>query len=427
MKKELLSLMTKINKDFGMNALRPAVDLEEVVWRFSTGSLSLDIGMGGGIPVGRMTQIAGGFSACKSAILYHAIANAQKTGKKKVRWERYCTKDKEVQRWIPCNLSSKGAEPFMCALSQSESHSYSNEWAGGIGVDVKELIFNQPFGMEEAIDIAIALQESGELDVQGHDSYGAYKPIKVLETDQKDSVRMGIKQQALDDYHGKYQAHNNKLEREGKIPTTLIALNQLREKIGGYGDPEYETGGRSVGFTSSIIIRLRKGDYIKIGTGDNARVIGQVVKFKIPKNKTYKPFQTGEFDFYFDEGGPVPPGHIDNAKELIVEAICYGIIEKKGSWLAYNGINIAQGADKTIQIIREDKKMFEEIKNKVMKVAFESDVEREDVFGTDEILPGELTEDAPISLESINLTTDDIVIPSKSKNKAIKKKKVIKK
>lgn len=236
MRKELVSLMAKINKQFGQNALRPAVDLEEVMGRFSSGSISLDIAIGGGIPIGRMTQIAGGFSACKSAILYHSLANAQKTGKKEVPWERYCTGDKKVTRWIPCSLSEKGAVPLVCALSQSESHSYSNEWAGGIGVDINELLFNQPFGMEEAIDIAIALQESGELDVQGHDSYGAYKPIKVLETDQKDTVRMGIKQQALDDYHGKYQAHNNKLEREGKIPTTLIALNQLREKIGGFGD-----------------------------------------------------------------------------------------------------------------------------------------------------------------------------------------------
>lgn len=173
--------------------------------------------------------------------------------------------------------------------------------------------------------------------------------------------------------------------------------------------PEYEPGGRSVGFTSSMIIRLRKGDNIAVGTGENKRIIGQTVKFKVSKNKTYKPYQTGEFDFYFDEGGAVPAGHIDNAKELIVEAICYGIIEKKGSWLAYDGENIAQGAEKTIAIIRENQELFEEIKAKVMKIAFDTDIEKEDVFGTDAILPEELVDDTPIIME------EDVKLPKVKK------------
>lgn len=236
MKKEVQALVRKVNGVCGLNAIRPAKDLEESMWRIPTGSISLDIATGGGIPTGRMTQISGGFSACKSALLYHILANAQKMHKKKVLWDKYSTKDKPLYHTIICDDNDPDGEPLLCALSQSENHSYSNSWAGEIGVNTEELLFNTPFGMEEGLDIAIALQESGECDIMAHDSYAAYKPIKVIQTEAKDTVRMGIKQQAFDDYHGKYQAHNNKLEREGNIATTLIAINQLREAIGKYGD-----------------------------------------------------------------------------------------------------------------------------------------------------------------------------------------------
>ena len=236
MRQDINVLMTQINKSFGQNAVRPAKDLEEKCYRIPTGSLSLDIDLGGGLPVGRMIQISGGFSACKSAIAYHIIANFQKWKKKQVLWEKYSTKEKPVYHWVIVPPDDPDGVPLQCALIQSESESYTNAWAEGIGVDIDSLIVCYPEGMEEGLEIASQLQQSGEVDLVVHDSYAAYKPIKVLNKEHGDTVQMGIKPQLFDEYHGKYQAFNNKAEREGRIPTTLVALNQLREKIGGYGD-----------------------------------------------------------------------------------------------------------------------------------------------------------------------------------------------
>jgi recombination protein RecA len=385
--------MKSMNKDFGFNAIRMASDLEEVKDRIPTGSISLDIDLGGGVPIGRMIQISGGFSACKSALAYHIAANAQKMRKKKVRWEKYCTKDKEVFRWIICDNNDKDGVPLVVAIIQSENHSYSNEWAKGIGVDIDNLIFVTPEGMEEGLEIAGKLQQSGEVDVIIHDSYAAYKPVKVLEKSQEETTQMGQAPKNFDEYHGKYQAYNNRHDREGRIPTTLVALNQLREKIGVYGDPEYEPGGRSIGFTCSINLRLRRGDWITVGTGENKRIIGQATKYKTHKNKTYKQQQTGEFDFYFDEGGTVPPGMIDNAKELIILAIVYEVIERRGGWYYYSGSQLAQGEANVIEKVRNDVKLFAEIKNAVTKLALDVDaeVERLDVFGTDNVTEEDLS------------------------------------
>lgn len=396
MRKEIANLITKINKDFGMNAIRIASDVEEVKHRISTGSISLDIDLGGGIPLGRMTQISGGFSACKSAIAYHIAAEAQKMRKKKVLWEKYSTKDKPVYKWTICDKNDPDGIPLVVAIIQSESHSYSNDWAEKIGVDVESLIFVMPEGMEEGLEIAGQLQQTGDIDLIIHDSYAAYKPIKELDKSQEDTVQMGLKAKCFDEYHGKYQAYNNRLEREGKIPVTLLALNQLREKIGSYGDPEYEPGGRSIGFTCSVSLRLRRADWIKVGTGVNQRIIGQIVKYKTHKNKTYKQQQSGQFDFYFDDGGVAPAGNIDTAKELIILAIIYGIIDCRGSWFYYNGNQLAQGKESVIELIRSDEELFTEIKNLTMKTAFDSEIEREDVFGTDEIVGEDLSLDIPV-------------------------------
>jgi recombination protein RecA len=382
LRKDLESLVKKFNGQFGFNALRPASDLEDALYRISTGSVSLDIALGGGIPAGRLVTIAGAYSACKSAIAYHIIKSAQKMRKKKVLWEKYSTKDAPVYRWVICDPSDKEGVPLTCALIQSESHSYTNDWAERVGVDVENLIFVSPCGMEEATEVAVQLQVAG-IDVIVFDSYAALIPIKELNKEMQETMQMGVKQKLFGEYHGKFQSFNNKADREGSLPTTVIAINQLREKIGAYGNPEYITGGRSVGFTEAVEIRLRKGDSVELGKGNNKHIIGQSIKFKVEKNKTYKPFQTGEFDFYFDGGGLVPAANIDNAKELIIEAIMYGIIETKGSWFFYKGHQLAQGKEKTIELIRADTKLFDEVKAKTMELAFSEEKEREDVFGED--------------------------------------------
>lgn len=392
MRADLKKIMDGINKSFGLNSVRPAKDLEDSLYRIPTGSISLDIALGGGIPSGRLITLAGAYSACKSLIAYYTIKNAQKMHKKEILWEKHCTDTKKVYREVLCDASDKDAVPLKVALIQSESHSYTNDWAEKVGIDVDNLLFITPSGMEEAVEIATQLQKAG-VDLIVFDSYAAMTPIAVVEKDAQDTVRMGIKQQLFGEYHGKFQAVNNKLDREGKLPCTILAINQLREKIGAYGNPEYIPGGRSVGYTEAVEIRMRKGEPLTIGTGENKEVIGQVIKFKVEKNKTYKPFTTGEFDFYFEEGGTLPPASIDNAKELIIEAICYGIIEARGAWYYYNGDRIAQGKEKVFEEMRNNPKLFEEIKAKTMKLAFNLEIEKEDVFGDSVVAPEEVEEE----------------------------------
>ena len=101
--------------------------------------------------------------------------------------------------------------------------------------------------------------------------------------------------------------------------------------------PEYTPGGRAIEFYISVDLRLRRGDWISVGTGADKIIIGQVVKFKTNKNKTYKQQQTGEFDFYFDDSDRVPIAHIDNAKETVIEGIAWGVIERAGAWFKYKG------------------------------------------------------------------------------------------
>lgn len=125
---------------------------------------------------------------------------------------------------------------------------------------------------------------------------------------------------------------------------------------------EYAPGGRAKEFYISVDLRLRRGDWITIGSGDDKQIIGQVVKFKTNKNKTYKQQQTGEFDFYFDESERVPMAHIDNAKEVIIEGIAWGVIERAGSWMKYKGNNLAQGADNTVSFLLENKDIYESVK-----------------------------------------------------------------
>jgi recombination protein RecA len=382
-RKEIQSLVNKLNKDFGFNAVVSATELEEAQFRIPTGSISLDIALGGGIPAGRMINIGGRYSSFKSGVSYHIIANAQKMFRDKILWDKYSTKDNKVYKWT---VSNSGI-PFTAGLIQSETHSYTNQWAEGIGINVNDLLFARPESMEEALEIGLAMQESGEVELIVYDSYNAMQPKKITDTELGDNPQMGVKAQLFGRYNGSYQGLNNKASREGRLPTTIIALTQIREKIGGYGNPETISGGNSNKHTNSVDIRLRQSDIITIGSGENKIPIGQTIKFKIEKNKTWKPFQTGEFDFYFSEGGPVAPGCIDNVKELIIEAMMYNVIERSGAWFYYGGKQIAQGKEKAIELLRKEKGMFDEIRGKTLKLAlnYDNDIERPNVFGEEEI------------------------------------------
>lgn len=206
---ELMKLIDSMNKKFGQNAVTIGFPKSEEgnvkgIERIPTGSISLDIALGGGLPLGRFIEISGAFSSTKTTQCLHMIASAQRAG-------------------------------LVCALIDVEGTT-DEAFATAIGIDFDSLIYSRPDGMEEALQLLLDLQKSGEVHFAVLDSIAAMSTNKEQETSMEETVRMGIPQQLLGEYFRKYQANNNRLEREGKRPFTIIGINQLREKIGAYGD-----------------------------------------------------------------------------------------------------------------------------------------------------------------------------------------------
>lgn len=350
------NIRLELLKKYGANAVVLGSDMQKCTYgRIKTGSISLDLALGGGVPIGRAMQISGAKSTCKTSMCDHIASNAQKTNVNWIYTERKNEKGREVVTEFPKSLSELTVGYIDVEGTQDD------DWMSAIGVDTNNWIYNRSNGLEEATNMAIDMQKNG-VNVIFIDSVDSLEPTQHYETEAGESVRMGIKQQQLGEYLRKYTATNNMLERKGELPCTLILLNQLREKIGSYGDPEYSPGGRAIEFYISIDLRLRRGDWITIGTKSDKIIIGQEVRFKTNKNKTYKQQQVGVFDFYFDDTPRVKMAHIDNAKEVVIEGIQWGVIERAGAWFKYKGQNIAQGAENTVDYLMGDKKMFESIK-----------------------------------------------------------------
>ncbi|MEE1071111.1 MAG: hypothetical protein U0L26_01770 [Cellulosilyticum sp.] len=224
---DIKKLIKDINKKFGANAIRLGSDIkQDMNFKIPLGSVGLNDALGGGLPSGRYITLAGQESSGKSFLAYKAIATVQAMKKKTV------TDSSGFEYEI---VAEDGDTPLQAALIQIESGSYTKEWGDYLGIDNDSLIFCQPEGMEQALDIAIALQQAG-VEFIVIDSIAAMLPTKEIETDLVDTVQMGLRAKALNSYHGKFQSFNNTLERTGHIPTTVLAINQFRDKIGGYGD-----------------------------------------------------------------------------------------------------------------------------------------------------------------------------------------------
>lgn len=343
---ELEKLMSDLNKKFGANCITLGVPKDEEgniksIERLSTGSIALDLALGGGIPEGRFIELSGAYSSTKTTQALHIIREAQKKG-------------------------------YVCALVDVEGTT-DEAFLEALGVDVSTLLYSQPDGMEEACQLILDMQKSGEVQLCVLDSIAAMSPNKEQETAMEDTIRMGIPQQILGEFFRKFQANNNRLNRENKTPFTLIGINQLREKIGAYGDPEYTPGGRAKGFACSVDIRLRRGDWITEGVGNDKEIVGQVVKFKIEKNKTFKRMQTGEFDFYFaDNNAGVPVFYNDNEKEIVMCGVEWGIIERTGSWFVCFGQKY-QGLTALVNALKSDPEMVQKLKSEVLKLIVHKD------------------------------------------------------
>ncbi len=315
----------QINKQFGDGAIRRLGDTRTVnVELFSSGSLSLDLALGGGYPKGRILEIYGPESSGKTTIALHAIAEIQKTG---------------------------GTAAFIDA-----EHALDPAYAKKLGVDVDNMLVSQPDNGEQALDIVETLVRSNAVDIVVVDSVAALVPQVEIDGDMGDS-HMGLQARLMS------QALRKLTGIISKSKTTVIFINQIRMKIGVmFGNPETTTGGNALKFYASVRIDIRRTGQIKEGE-DN--ITGSRTKVKVVKNKIAPPFRVAEFDIMYGEG-------ISKTGDVLDLAVVHGIVGKSGAWFDYNNEKIGQGREATKEYLKNNPKVLAEIEKKVReKVAAE--------------------------------------------------------
>jgi recombination protein RecA len=332
---EVLKLAAQLNKKLGVGTVLPA---NQVVLppRITTGSLTLDVILGGGWPMNHWVEIVGDPSHGKTALALKTIAANQ-------------AKDPSFTVvWIAAeNFDSKYAE--MC------------------GVDTSRVLLVENNIMEEAFEAAIQFCESKAIDMLVIDSLPALVPAA---EDEKTMDEFTVGRGAL--LTGKFFRKVGKATKRAldgsERPVLGIIINQYRMKIGVmHGDPRTTPGGVGKDYAYSIRCEVKRGDWLEVGTGVDKRRVGQTIRIRTIKNKTYPPQQVASTDFYFADGGDVDRGMIDTGKEIIALALIYNLIERRGGWYYY-GDRKWQGTGSILESLREEIDLAEEISAAVMDV-----------------------------------------------------------
>jgi len=296
--KSLESALAQIDRQFGKGSvMRLGSDERAPVAVVPTGSIALDVALGvGGLPRGRIVEIYGPESSGKTTLTLHAIANAQKAG---------------------------GIAAFIDA-----EHALDPEYAKKLGVDIDALLVSQPDTGEQALEIADMLVRSGAIDLIVIDSVAALVPRAEIEGEMGDShvgLQARLMSQALRKLTGGLNQTN----------TTMIFINQLREKIGVFfGSPETTAGGKALKFYASVRLDIRRIETLKDGTD----AVGNRTRVKVVKNKMAPPFKQAEFDILYGVG-------ISREGSLIDFGVEHGIVKKSGSWYTYDGDQLGQGKE----------------------------------------------------------------------------------
>jgi recombination protein RecA len=316
---ELRNTLAAIEKQFGEGSIMPlGADRMAPIQGISTGSLSLDIALGGqGIPQGRIIEVFGPESSGKTTLALHVIAESQRAG---------------------------GIAAFIDA-----EHALDPSWAKKLGVELETLLVSQPSSGEEAMHIAEMLVKSNAVDVIVIDSVAALVPRKELEGEMGDS-HVGLQARLMS------QALRKLTGAISKSKTCVIFINQIREKIGVmFGNPETTPGGRALKFYSSCRIDVRRIGQLK----DGEEVVGQRVRAKVVKNKVAPPFRVAEFDMMHANGISYEGDVLDlaMAKKLVVRA---------GAWFRYGDLQLGQGREKARDYLKENPKLTEELKEKIL-------------------------------------------------------------
>lgn len=336
--KALNEALKKIEKDFGKGSIMRLGDHAKLnIESIPTGCLSLDMALGiGGIPKGRIIEIYGPESSGKTTLTLHVIAECQKKG---------------------------GTAAFIDA-----EHALDPQYARNLGVDIDKLIVSQPDNGEQGLDIAEALVRSGAVDLVVVDSVAALVPKTEIEGAMGDAT-IGLQARLMS------QAMRKLSGVISKTNSTVIFINQLREKIGiMFGSPETTTGGKALKFYSSVRLDIRKFDVIKqkeetsSGGKKEEVIIGNKVRVKVVKNKVAPPFKVVEFDIMYGEG-------ISKEGDILDVAVSRGIVDKAGAWFSYNGEKLGQGRENVKQLFKEKPELMEEIELKVREASKKEDEE----------------------------------------------------
>ena len=313
--------VSQIEKQFGKGSImrlgqRNAIAPIEFI---STGSISIDYALGvGGLPRGRVIEIFGPESSGKTTLALQVIAEAQKTG-------------------------------GMAAFVDAE-HALDAQYAQKLGVDLENLLVSQPDNGEQALEIVEVLVRSNSVDVVVVDSVAALVPKAEIEGEMGEA-QMGLQARLMS------QALRKLTGVVSKSKTTLIFINQLREKIGVmFGNPETTTGGRALKFYASVRIDIRRIASIK----DGDQVVGGRTRVKVVKNKVAPPFREAEFDVMYGEG-------ISREGDLLDLAVEKRIVEKSGAWFAYNGDRLGQGRENAKQFLKENPEIRQTIEDRVRR------------------------------------------------------------
>ncbi|MCJ7473090.1 MAG: recombinase RecA [Actinobacteria bacterium] len=311
--------VSQIERQYGIGSIMKLGEAGalEGIESISTSSFELDAAIGiGGIPRGRVTEIYGPEASGKTTLALHVVANAQKNG---------------------------GIAAFIDA-----EHALDPIYTRNLGVNIEELLLSQPDSGEQALEITEILLKSGALDVIVIDSVAALVPRAELEGEMGDT-HVGLQARLMS------KAMRKLTGVVSKTKTSVIFINQLREKIGiMFGNPEVTPGGRALKFYSSVRLDIRRIDLIKSGTD----VIGNRVRVKVAKNKVAPPFKIAEFDIMYGLGISREGSLLDVGSDL-------GVLEKSGSWYSYKGERIGQGRENAKVFLIQNEKIREEIEESI--------------------------------------------------------------
>jgi len=326
--KALQAAMAKIDKEYGKGAIMKLGEENiENVPVIPTGSLGLDLALGvGGYPRGRIIEIYGPESSGKTTLAIHAMAEVQKTG-------------------------------GIAAIIDAE-HAFDRFYAEKLGVNVNDLLIAQPDSGEQALAIAEELIHSSAVDLIVIDSVAALTPKAEITGEMGDN-KVGLQARLMSQALRKMTASVN------KTGTTVIFINQLREKIGiMFGNPETTTGGNALKFYASVRLDIRRTGQIK----DGENVKGNQVRVKVVKNKVAPPFKKAEFDLMFNQG-------ISKVGEILDFAVAAEIVKKSGSFFSYGDTKLGQGRDKVKEVLQDNPDLCDELEQKIQEAVKEKGLE----------------------------------------------------